>query len=332
MKAALLTSVGHIRIDERERPVVGEEEVCIKVNACGLCGTDIHIYEGTFPARPPLVLGHEYAGTVIEVGSRVAHVKSGDSVAVDPNIACGVCHFCRKGKIHLCERLTALGVHIDGGFQEVSKAPAGQVYRLPESMPLKWGAMAEPVSCCLHGIDLAAIEPGDTVAILGAGAIGLIMLQLAKLSGASKIFVVEPNTRRQTLAKKLGADLCWTPERVAFQALDGGGVDVCIECSGTPGGFASAIEYAKRGGTVVVFGVSDQGLQTSISPFEVYYKELQIRGAFVNPSTFSRALELLAAGKLCLDDILTRAVPLADLQGAIALWKTRQELKILIQC
>jgi 2-desacetyl-2-hydroxyethyl bacteriochlorophyllide A dehydrogenase len=319
-------------MDERERPQVGEDEVCIKVHACGLCGTDIHIFEGTFPATPPLVLGHEYSGRVIEAGSSVRQVKPGDAVAVDPNIACGLCHFCRKGKIHLCERLTALGVHFDGGFQEFSKAPARQVYRLPESVPLSWGAMAEPVSCCLHGIDLAAIEPGDTVAILGAGAIGLIMLQLAKLAGASKIFVVEPNTRRQALARKLGADLCWTPEGAAFRTLDGGGVDVCIECSGTPGGFASALEDAKRGGTVVVFGVSDQGLQTSISPFEVYYKELRIRGAFVNPNTFSRALELLATRKLCLDDILTRSVPLTNLQDAIVLWKTREELKILIQC
>ena len=184
MLGYLFSEVGNANLQQLPNPVIGESDVLIKVKACGICGTDIHILKGESSSTPPVVLGHEFSGEVVAVGSLVTTAKVGDRVCIDPNIFCGLCHYCRNGKEHLCENLTAIGVDIHGGFAEYAVVPQTHVYPLPANVSYAAGAMVEPVACCVRGMDLAKIRPGDEVAVLGAGPIGLILAQMAKAAGA----------------------------------------------------------------------------------------------------------------------------------------------------
>ncbi len=205
-----------------ERPLRADE-VLVKVAACGICGTDVHIYhgdKGSAEVHPPVVLGHEFSGIVERVGSAVTTVRPGDHVTVDPNIYCGKCHFCKIGKKQQCTDLQAIGVTMDGGFADHCYVPETQCYLLDPSVPLRFGAMTEPLACCLHGIDLAKIRLGDTVAVIGGGAIGLIMVQLAKMSGASKVILSEPVALRRQIGLEVGADYAVDPmERLVGEQI-----------------------------------------------------------------------------------------------------------------
>ena len=215
-------------------------EVLIKVMACGVCGTDVHIFhgeKGSADVRPPVVLGHEFAGIVEQVGEGVDSLKTGDHVAVDPNIYCGCCHFCRIGKKQFCENLQAIGVNRDGGFAEYCLLPAAQCFLLKADLPFEHGAMAEPLACCIHGIDRAQIRHGDTVCVIGGGAIGLLMVQLAKLAGASSVILSEPVEMRRRIGLAVGASCTVDPIHENLNArirdITGtDGVDVVIECVG----------------------------------------------------------------------------------------------------
>ena len=215
MKAAVFYGKGDIRVDEHyPMPAVGPESVLIQVKACGVCGTDVHIYggaQGATECNPPVILGHEFSGVVTQVGSAVTRVKVGDHVTVNPNISCDACDQCRRGNPHFCDSMAATGVNYDGGFAEYCAVLEWQVFKLPEGVPFEEAALCEPVACALHGIDLCGIKPGDTVMIIGGGTIGMMMLQLAQLCGAVRVVMLEPNEKRFELARKLGADLVLNP-------------------------------------------------------------------------------------------------------------------------
>ncbi|HHY47162.1 MAG TPA: zinc-dependent alcohol dehydrogenase family protein, partial [Firmicutes bacterium] len=285
--------------------------------ACGVCGTDFHIYRGEAPARPPVILGHEYFGEIVATGREVEGLGPGDIVAIDPNIPCGECYFCRIGKPHLCESSHALGVTIDGGFAEYSVAPASQCHKLPGGVNMATGVFVEPVACCLHGIDLAGIRPGNTVVILGAGTIGLILMQLARLSGASELIVSDPLPDRRNLAVTLGATRAVDSENEdlagVVRTVSPAGADVVIEAVGMAKTVKAAIELAARGGTVLIFGVSPEGLTIPVSPFEIYKKELKIQGSYVNPYTSSRAVKMLVTGQVEVEALAGRRISLAAL-------------------
>ena len=200
MRAAVFHGVRDIRLEERERRRPGRGEVAVRVKACGVCGTDVHMYHGapgSVQIRPPVVLGHELSGEVAEVGAGVDRLADGDRVTVDPNMPCGRCFYCRIGRGHLCESLRAVGVTQDGGFAEYCIVPASQVYRVRQSVSFEAAALAEPLACCLHGIDRMAIRPGQEVAVFGVGPIGLMAVQLAFLSGASRVFASDPRELRR---------------------------------------------------------------------------------------------------------------------------------------
>ena len=182
----------------------------VKVKACGICGTDVHIFhgdEGAAPTPPGTVLGHEFSGVVEDVGKDVTEVTPGDKVCVDPNKLCGKCDYCRGGMGHFCSHITGIGTTVNGGFAEYCCVPVSQVYPFKKS-GYEQAAMTEPVACCLHGIDRCNISCGDTVLIIGGGMIGLIMLQLAKISGAGKVLLSEPIAEKREQARRLGADIC----------------------------------------------------------------------------------------------------------------------------
>ncbi len=334
MRAAVYRGPGRITVESRETPRPGPGDVLVEVRACGVCGTDVHILDGHYPATPNIALGHEYAGLVVEVGAGVTTLAAGDAVAVDPNIACGTCPACRRGDLHLCEHLQALGVTRDGGFAEISLVPAAQAHRLTDGLGFDRWALAEPLSCCLHGLDLAGIRPGDRVVILGAGPIGLLMTQLARGAGAAFVLVADPVPAKRELAARLGADTVLDPmaRKLAAGLREAApdGADVVLECVGAPATAAQALSIARRGGTVVWFGVSPPGATVPVEPYLVYRKELTIRGAFVNPHTFGRALALLAQGRVQTEPLLSHRFELAGLPEAIASLKRGEVIKALI--
>jgi len=321
MKALVFRGEGRAGVEERPRPEVQPGQVLIRVRACGICGTDRHIYHGEYPAASPVVLGHEYAGEVVALGPDLSDLAPGDRVAVDPNIVCRRCRACHRGNVHLCENLTALGVNYDGGFAEFSLAPRAQLYLFPESLGWAEAAMVEPLACCLHGIDLAGIRAGQTVLVIGGGAIGQIHAQLARLSGASRVVLSDPVQRRRQLALELGADAVLDPgaQTVDEMCRDlDGGADVVIEAVGSQVSAEQSIALAAAGGTVIWFGAAAPGARSTVSPFNIYRREITVRGSFVNPFTHSRALALLATGRLQVAPLITRRVSLDELPAILA--------------
>ncbi len=318
---------------------LGEDDVLVRVAACGVCGTDVHIYhgdKGSAEVHPPVVLGHEIAGVVEKVGGRVDTVAVGDHVAVDPNIYCGKCRPCRVGKKQLCKHLSAVGVTRDGGFAEYCVAPQNQCFVVDGCIPLEQAAMSEPLACCIHGADLAGIRPGDMVCVIGGGAIGLIMAQLAKLSGAAKVVLSEPGERRREAALEVGADAVIDPasEKIAdrFAEITGvEGADVVIECVGNTKATESAFAVAGPGATVVLFSVPKSGSTYPVSLDDMYHKELTIKGSMINPDTFERAVELLNSGRLNLKPLITHAFPVAQLKEAILMQQSGEAVKVVVK-
>lgn len=338
MKASCFVKNETFEVREVPQPKAQAGTVVVKNMVCGVCGTDVHIYHGepgSADVNPPVILGHEYSGEVVEVGFGVSGLKAGDHVTIDPNIYCGSCVHCRNGKKQLCESMEAVGVTRDGGFAQYSVVPASQAFLLDPKLSYETGAMAEPTACCLHGIDLAGIRPGDAVCIVGGGAIGLIMVQLARLSGAGKLVLSEPNLKRRGVGLSLGADAAIDPteadcQKKLSEALGKEGADVVIECVGNLSAVKSAFAFAAKGATIVLFSVPKVDAKFELPLFDVYKKELTIRGSFVNPDTHQRAVELLNSGKLDFSSIITHRFSLEEMDQAIAMQKSDESIKVVV--
>ena len=310
-------------------------EALVQVQACGVCGTDVHIVEGTSRSTPPVVLGHEFAGIVVDSGKNTTGITVGQHVAIDPNISCGRCFYCRRGLVHLCENLRALGVDIDGGMSEYCIVPFNQIYTLPQNFAPELSVFVEPVSCAIHGIDLAKITTGDTVVIIGGGTIGLIMLQLAISAGAAKVFIIEPLEHKRKLATELGADIVLNPMEEDIQSaildLTQVGADVVIECVGKTSTAQSALDLARRGGIVELFGVCSQGEMMAVEPNKIYFKELTLVGSYVNPHTFDRSIAMLQSGKMKIDKLKTDSFPLDGVHEALRYQREGKTIKSIIR-
>lgn len=335
MKAALYTEPHRITIVERDLRPLQQGEALVQIHACGICGTDLHIIEGTSHSRPPVVLGHEFAGLVLDLAGEYPVIRVGTRVAVDPNICCGVCYYCRRGSVHLCSNLTALGVDRDGGMAEFCIVPVQQLHVLPDTLPLEAGALVEPVSCALHGIDRAGIRVGDSVVIIGGGTIGLLMLQLARHAGATRIVVVEPAEHKRKAADTLGAHATLDPRgmdiRSAVFDLTSVGADVVLECAGSTASAELAVQLARRGGSVVFFGVCPRGETFPISPHDVYARELTIAGSYINPYTFARAIEVIASGIVSIEALSPALFSLEELPQALKALRDGRTIKNILQ-
>jgi len=337
MKAAIYYGRHDLRVmDVEERPV-GDNEVKVNVKFCGVCGTDIHIYEGDGGAAevvPPTIIGHEFSGVVSEVGKNVKNIKPGDRVSVDPNDMCGECYYCRNAMAHFCTNAIGYGTTYPGGFAEYVTVRAKQVFRIPDSLPLESAALVETVSCCLHGIDLCNIRTGQTVFIIGAGPIGLLMLQLAKMAGAGKIIVSEIIPEKRELALKYGADIVIDPlnEDIGKVLSENcKNVDCVIECAGTVKTIEQAVKYAGKGSTVMMFGLVAPDATASIKPYEIFQKEIRLTSSFINPYTFDRAIEVLSLGKVKTDGIITDIIPLEEINKVFEDASYRRRGKVLIR-
>ncbi|RWD34733.1 MAG: iditol 2-dehydrogenase [Mesorhizobium sp.] len=337
MKAVRLEGVGNIALREVGKPAAGPDDLLVRIEACGVCGTDRHLFHGEFPCMPPVTLGHEFSGIVEAIGTAVSGFSVGDRVTGDPNIACGSCPHCRAGRFNLCHNLIAIGIRRDGGFAEYVVLPQKQAFSLPKDLKPTHGAFCEPLGCCLHGLDLAQIRPGSSVAVLGGGVIGLLTVQLARLAGATTIILSTRQASRRALAEELGATA--TVDTSACDIIDTvvgasglmpGGVDVVFECAGVRETVEQSMRLAKAGGTVVIVGVMPQGMKAEFEPFDLLFRELRVLGSFLNPFMHRRAADLIASGAIEIDKLISRHVTLEEAAAVIANPPAPGEVKVLV--
>jgi 2-desacetyl-2-hydroxyethyl bacteriochlorophyllide A dehydrogenase len=332
-RACVYTGNGRLESAWKEIPPLREHDVLIRIDAATICGTDVHILEGKFESKPPLVLGHEFAGFVEAVGPAVTNVGVGELVSVEPHLYCGICKYCRIGKEHMCSDRTAFGVHADGGFAQYCVVPDRNVYRVPEGVSPVVAALAENIGCCLHGIERAGVKQGDHVAVLGGGFVGIVMAEFARMSGAAQVTVVEPNAKRRLMAEARGFRTVNPLEEDAVRAVRessyGLGADVAIECAGRAETAGMAIRMADRCGTVVFFGVVPPGQTIEIEPNEIYGKELTIVGSVRNPYNHYRSIEKLQG--LRLEELVTHHFGLDQMEEAFEAVKQGAGFKVAIR-
>ncbi len=337
MKAVRLEAVGDITLRDVDMPDIGADELLVRIEACGVCGTDRHLFHGEFPCTPPVTPGHEFSGIVEAIGKSVSGFAIGDRVTGDPNIACGRCAHCHAGQVNLCTNLCAVGIHRDGGFADYLALPQKQAFVLPVGLNPLHGAFCEPLGCCLHGVDLAGIKPGSSVVVLGGGVIGLLTVQLARLAGATTIILSTRQASRRALAEDLGATATIDPTATdVIDAIAGpaglapGGVDVVFECAGVRETVEQSMRLARAGGTVVIVGVTPQGMKAEFEPFDLLFRELKVLGSFLNPYTHRRAAELIASGAVEIDRLISRQVSLEEAPAVIANPPAPGEVKVLV--
>ncbi|MDQ1671394.1 MAG: hypothetical protein QOE40_3455 [Actinomycetota bacterium] len=339
MTAVRLHGPGDLRLEEINVPEPGPGEVLVKVHRCGICGTDLHIAKGNFPApNLPLVLGHEFSGTVAELGAGVAGPATGSRVVVDINTACGHCYFCRRGQKLFCPTVAQLGVHTAGGLAEYVVAPAANLHVLPDSLSLDTATYVEPLACAVHGQDRIGVASGDTVLVIGGGPMGLAHVALSRLKGAARVVVSELDGERKKRAEKMGADVVIDPSETNLgDALNdltqGVGPDVVIEAVGSIPTYESAVTVVRRGGKILAYGAPPATADMKLRPFDIYAKELTIVGSYAGTyDTWPRAIELLAAGRFDPSLIVDSVRPLDEAVQAIeGLERDRSTVKVHIQ-
>lgn len=327
MKAAVIHAPGAVSVETVDDPAPGPRDVVVQVAACGLCGTDLHILKGEFAPSLPVVPGHEFAGEVVATGSEVTELGIGDRVAVDPSLYCNECHYCRLGRNNLCERYAAIGVTTAGAAAEFAVAPAANCVKLPDHIRTEDAALIEPLSCAVRGYDVLSSPLASHVLIYGAGTMGLMMLELAKRTGASTVDVVDINAERLGTARRLG---CSHAAGAADEIERPRGWDVVIDATGSERAIQDAIGRVARGGTYLQFGVADYAARTVIEPYRIYNQEITITGSMAVLHSYERAADLFAAGVLDPEVFISDRLPLADYAGAIDQFQAGRGRKILV--
>ncbi len=336
MKALMLNGVGDVSLHEVPVAPVTARSVKIRVKRCGLCGTDHSKYAGKvfLPGKFPFFLGHEIAGIVQEVGPEVTDMAPGQLVSVNTVRFCGDCYRCRNGQENYCERLVALW-NPNGGFSDYVVLDRQQVFAIPDGITPDQAAFTEPMAVCVHCIDMADIKPGMSVAVTGAGPVGLILLQLAIRAGASLTFVSEPSETKRKLAEKFGADIVIDPttdDVVAkgFEATRFRGFDVVLEASGNPAAAPQAFALTGPRATLFYFAVFPVDFEMPVNLYTIYAKEMTIKGVFLAPYSFPRAISMLP--KLDVDSLISHRVPLEDAPSIFKLYDRPDAVKILVDC
>jgi NADPH2:quinone reductase len=338
MRAVIIDAPGNMRVGRLPDPTPKPDELVIQVAACGICGTDLHILDGESPlARYPVVPGHEFAGEVVAVGSNVPPgigtrdtiVTVGTRVAVDPNLYCGHCDLCRTGHENLCLNYAAIGVTAHGACAQYVTVPAANAYVLPEHLSFREAALIEPISCAVHGMNRLNPMSGDTFMIVGAGTMGLLLVQLALHGGASKVAVVDLNEQRLQLAKTMGADSIQTDINKLLED-EPLGFDCVIDVTGVARVIEGAFAAVRRGGKLLVFGVAPDKARISLSPFRIYNDEITVLGSMAVLYSFGPALNLLSSGTIDTAGMLTAALPLEDFPDAISMVRRGEGVKTQI--
>ncbi len=321
MKALLLREYNHLEIADVAQPQPATGEVLIRIKACGVCGSDVHGYDGGSGRRiPPLVMGHEAAGIVAQVGTGVADLHPGDRVTFDSTISCGECFYCRRAQVNLCEERQVLGVSCGeyrraGAFAEYVVVPRRIVYTLPDSLSFEHAATIEAVSVAVHAVALTPIALNDTALVMGAGMIGLLALQVARLAGCRRIISVDTDETRLQIARQLGATDVLNAqsenviERVRALTL-GRGADVAFECVGAQGTVESAIEGTHKGGAVTLVGNIAQRVEIPLQ--SVVTRQIRLQGSCASSGEIAACIDLLASGAIQVQPMLSVVAPLED--------------------
>lgn len=337
MRAAVLEDAGKIVVKDVPKPSPREEEVLVKVKYCGICGSDLHAYK-TGMYGLGLTMGHEFSGDIVELGSDVKGWNVDDKVIKKPD-SCGECYYCRRGIINLCEKGVeyGLGIFSPGAYAEYVVVPTGALCKLPEELTYEQGTMVDPLSTPVRAIRLSKMKLGDTALVLGAGPLGLLTLQCAKLAGARAVYVTEKAKKRMALAKKLGADEVLSPDEVdicsrILEVTDNRGPDVVFECVGVPNTIRDAIRTVRNAGKIVIEGIFDEDVETRF--LDIVLNEIGIKGVFAYDNhDFRCAVELIRKKSVDVDSIITDIISLNDIakKGFEALIKPEKEsVKILV--
>lgn len=332
MRAAVYEGEGRLVVRDLEEPRPADDEVLIEVEACGICGSDVQIINVPpgHPSTPPVVIGHEFVGRVREVGAAVRDVAIGTRVVVDPDPKCGACDSCRAGRPANCTSIRALGVHRHGALAELVTAPANCIYPIADDVAPEMAALVEPLACVVNGTNRAAIRPGETAVVFGAGAIGCLFIAVLRASGAGRIVAVEPSRDRAPIAEAVGADIALTPDEWAARRdeLLPGGADVVVDAVGSV--LPQAIDAAAMGARVIVFGMNGNA-RPAVHQIEIVEKGLTILGSYISNFTFPAAIRLVESGRLNLAPMITATIPLdATLEG-IARLRAGDAVKVVIK-
>jgi 2-desacetyl-2-hydroxyethyl bacteriochlorophyllide A dehydrogenase len=312
MKAWVLQGAGSLELADVPQPEPEAGQVLIAVDYCGICGSDLEAYElGMY--EPGMVIGHEFAGHIAAVGPGVQGWEVGTTVSVSDAIPCMACRMCRRGALTQCESLVMIGVTVPGALAEYVAVPVEGVYRLPKGLDTRRAALAEPLSIALHAVNRSSLRPGDRALVLGAGPIGLLVLQAARLAGALEVYVVEPNPARAALAARLGAAEVLDPTRtnlaVRLGQLTGGtGVEVAFVCTGAAAAFEEAVTLVGKGGQIVMVGLAPEPAAGDLMTLVLH--ELDVRGAYLGHGEFAQALAFIAQGRVDVESLISREVPL----------------------
>jgi threonine dehydrogenase-like Zn-dependent dehydrogenase len=309
----------------------------VRVGVCGICGTDVKMLHGEYEGTaPPVILGHEFAGEVTEVGSGVENVVVGDHVVVDPNLTCGTCYYCRRSQENLCVSMITTGMNRNGGMAEYCKVSSSTVYAVPRGLPYEVAAFAEPLACVLNGVGRANVRAGDVVGVVGLGPIGVLFERVLREAGAGHVICFEVGAERRDLARRLGVSSVIDPAapgwREELSELTGGrGVDAAIDAVGSPAASGTAIDSVRRGGTVVVFGIPPPGSRLGIDSTRLVTSELDLKGSFIDRFTFPSAIELLASGRVDVRPMVTHTFRLDEAAQAFDVVARGSGLKVQIR-
>jgi 2-desacetyl-2-hydroxyethyl bacteriochlorophyllide A dehydrogenase len=311
-----------------------DDDVLLKVDRASICGTDIHILAVPpgHPATPGSILGHEYVATVVDAGKAVAHLKPGDRVVIDPNITCGLCRYCRLGMSNVCENMTTLGIFRHGGLAEYNLAPAKALHKISREVPPERATLAEPLSCVLHAFEKSVLVPGEGVAILGAGPIGLLFFLLFKAAGAGKVFVIEPVEFRRRVAESLGADAVLDPKKVncadEVKSATELGADIVVDAAGTL--LPDSLEILRRGGRAILFGMNQHATR-ELNQYWITRYEVSIVGSYIQRTAFPKVVRLLEAGVLPLEKLITHQLRLGEIARAWEAMRSGEAIKAVVE-
>lgn len=331
MHAIVFTSPGSLELQQVPDPQCRSDEVVVQVACAGICGTDLHIFRGEYQSVFPLIPGHEFAGTVVEVGAGVTDLRHGDRVAVDPNLYCNRCAFCRRQHNNHCLNWQGVGITRPGAFAEYVAVPAAACYRLPHSLDFQQAAMIEPISCVVHALSRLPVAPADEVVVFGAGPMGLLLTRALRHYGASNLVVVEKRPERLALAAHFGASLSLEADGALshrLRELAPHGFDIVVDATGVPGVIEQALQHLRPRGRFLQFGVAPVNATIAFSPYRLFRHDWTLIGSFALCYSFERAIAWLKSGLFDLHPLITHTVPLSGFDAAFQRFAQGHAMKV----
>jgi L-iditol 2-dehydrogenase len=321
MKALLLSEYKKLELAEMPVPEVGPEDLLIRVKACGICGSDVHGFDGSTGRRiPPIVMGHEASGVVAGTGANVKGFREGDRVTFDSMISCGKCAFCRRGQINLCDSRQVLGVSCGeyrrhGAFAEYVTVPQHIAFKLPDSLSFEHAAMIEPVSVAVHAVEITPVRLGDTAVVVGSGMIGALTIQAARLAGCARVIAVDLEEHKLEMARKAGADdvvnaRASDPVAYVLEATGGRGADIAFEAVGATDPIKTAVSAVRKGGTVTLIGNIRPNIDLPLQ--SVVTREIRVQGSCASSGEYPQCIALMGKGSIDVSPMLTAKAPLDE--------------------